>query len=80
MVYKGKRGELQLKSYIVRIEIQNSNLLIWQRVIMLAGATFNRLHKEIQTVTNFQSRYPYGKYNLYEFDLAVENKIVTWER
>ena len=66
-----------MKSYIVKIELQDTNPLIWRRVIMPAGATFNRLHDVIQTVTNFQSGYPDGDYNLYEFDLQEENIRVT---
>jgi len=66
-----------LKSYIIRIELEESNPLIWRRVIMPAGATFKRFHDIIQNVTNFQSGYPHGGYHLYEFDLPEENKIVT---
>ena len=44
---------------------------------MPAGATFNRLHDVIQSVTNFQSGYPVGDYHLYEFDLKEENIRVT---
>ncbi|TCK93147.1 pRiA4b ORF-3-like protein [Natranaerovirga hydrolytica] len=58
-----------MKSYIIKIELKNSDPLIWRRVIMPAGATFNMLHDVIQTVTNFQSGYPVGDYHLYEFDL-----------
>lgn len=72
-----ERGELQLKSYIIKIELEESNPLIWRRVIMPAGATYKRLHDIIQNVTNFQSGYPYGGYHLYEFELLEENKIVT---
>ena len=66
-----------MKSYIIRIELEESNPLIWRRVIMPAGATFNRLNDIIQNVTNFQSGYPYGDYHHYEFDLREENLIVT---
>ena len=66
-----------MKSYIVKIELEESNPLIWRRVILPAGATFKRLHDIIQNVTNFQSGYPHGDYHLYEFDLTAENKIVT---
>lgn len=66
-----------MKSYIVKIELEESNPLIWRRVIMPAGATFKRLHDVIQSVTNFQSGYPNDGYHLYEFDLTEENKIVT---
>jgi len=66
-----------MKSYIIRIELEESNPLIWRRVIMPAGATYRRLHDVIQNVTNFQSGYPSGGYHLYEFDLTKENRIVT---
>ncbi|OWZ83357.1 plasmid pRiA4b ORF-3 family protein [Natranaerobius trueperi] len=66
-----------MKSYIVRIELEESDPLIWRRVILPAGATFKRFHDIIQNVTNFQSGYPHEDYHLYEFDLTEENKIVT---
>ncbi|ABR46476.1 plasmid pRiA4b ORF-3 family protein [Alkaliphilus metalliredigens QYMF] len=66
-----------MKSYIIRIELEESNPLIWRRVVMPAGATFNRLHDIIQNVTNFQSGYPSSGYHLFEFDLTDENKIIT---
>ncbi|KEZ48809.1 plasmid pRiA4b ORF-3 family protein [Metabacillus indicus] len=66
-----------MKSYIVRIELEESNPLIWRKVIMPAGATYKRLHDIIQNVTNFQSGYPNEGYHLFEFDLAEDNKIVT---
>lgn len=66
-----------MKSYIIKIEIAGSEPIIWRRVIMPAGATFNRLNDIIQNVTNFQSGYPYGDYHLCEFDLRDENLIVT---
>lgn len=66
-----------MKSYIIRIELEESNPLIWRRVIMPVGATYKRLHDVIQNVTNFQSGYPLGGYHLYEFDLVEEKMIVT---
>ncbi|MDO9566556.1 MAG: plasmid pRiA4b ORF-3 family protein [Candidatus Desulfaltia sp.] len=66
-----------MKAYIIKIKLKHSDPLIWRRVIMPAGATFNRLHDVIQTVTNFQSGYPAGDYHLYEFDLQEENIRVT---
>lgn len=44
---------------------------------MPADATFNRLHDVIQTVTNFQSGYPYEDYHLYEFHLDKDGIRVT---
>src|SRR6056297_625538 len=66
-----------MKAYIIKIELEESNPLIWRKVIMPAGATYKRLHDIIQNVSNFQSGYPFGGYHLYEFDLTEENKIVT---
>ena len=66
-----------MKAYIITIELKHSDPLIWRRIIMPAGITFNRLHDVIQTVTNFQSGYPDGDYHLYEFDLQEENIRVT---
>lgn len=59
-----------MKSYIINIELIGSNSLIWRRVILPAGATFNRLNDVIQNVTNFQSGYPNYPYHLFEFDLG----------
>ena len=64
-----------MKSYIINIELIGSNPLIWRKVIMPAGATFNRLNDVIQNVTNFQSGYPNYPCHLFEFDLG--NIIVT---
>ena len=47
-----------MKAYIINIELVGSEPLIWRRVIMPAGATFNRLNDVIQNVTNFLSGYP----------------------
>ncbi len=67
-----------MKAYIIKIELQNTKPLIWRRVIMSAGATFNRLHDVIQTVTNFQSGYPcITPRHLFEFNLKEENIRVT---
>jgi len=66
-----------MKAYIIKFELQDSNPLIWRRIIMPANATFNRLHDVIQTVTNFKSGYPYEAYHIFEFDLKEENMVVT---
>ncbi|WP_277631379.1 plasmid pRiA4b ORF-3 family protein [Atopococcus tabaci] len=66
-----------MKAYIIRIELDNSRPLIWRKVIMPAGATFNRLHDVIQSVTNFQGGYPRDFYHFYEFDLREEDMVVT---
>ena len=59
-----------MKSYIINIQLIESDPLIWRKVIMPAGATFNRLNDVIQNVTNFLSGYPYDAYHLFEFDLG----------
>jgi len=66
-----------MKAYIIKLQLIGSEPLIWRRVIMPAGATFNRFHDVIQTVTNFQSGYPYEDYHLYEFELKEEKIRVT---
>jgi hypothetical protein len=66
-----------MKAYIIRIELEESNPVIWRRVILPAGATYNRLHDIVQNVTNFQSGYPNSGYHLFECDLIEVNKIVT---
>lgn len=67
-----------MKAYIIKIELQNTKPLIWRKVIMPAGATFNRLHDVIQTVTNFQSGYPcIAPMHFFEFNLKEENIRVT---
>ncbi|WP_263497727.1 plasmid pRiA4b ORF-3 family protein [Rossellomorea vietnamensis] len=66
-----------MKSYILKIKLEESDPLIWRRVIMPAGATYRRLHDVIQNVTNFRSGYPYEGYHLYEFDLTKDQKILT---
>ncbi|MFD1362359.1 plasmid pRiA4b ORF-3 family protein [Lentibacillus salinarum] len=65
-----------MKAYQIKIELTGSEPLIWRRVIMPAGATFNRLHDVIQNVTNFLGGYP-GSYHLFEFDLPDDNIKVT---
>ena len=66
-----------MKSYIIRIELVDSNPLMWRKVIMPAGATYRRLHDTIQNATNFQSGYPHSGYHLYEFDLPLEGLLVS---
>ncbi|WP_010531708.1 plasmid pRiA4b ORF-3 family protein [Lentibacillus jeotgali] len=65
-----------MKAYQIKIELTGSEPLIWRRIVMPAGATFNRLHDVIQNATNFQGGYP-GAYHLFEFDLPNDNIRVT---
>ncbi len=66
-----------MKSYIIQIELEHSKPLIWRKVIMPAGATFNMLHDIVQQVSNFQGGYPLDGYHLYEFDLPQDGIRVT---
>lgn len=66
-----------MKSYIIRLELEESSPVVWRRVVMPAGATFKRLHDVIQNGTDFQSGFPYWGYHLYEFELKRDNMIVT---
>lgn len=66
-----------MKAYIIRIELEHSDPLIWRKVIMPAGATFKMLHDIVQQTSNFKGGYPSDGYHLYEFDLAEEGIRVT---
>ncbi|MCT2536671.1 plasmid pRiA4b ORF-3 family protein [Aquibacillus koreensis] len=66
-----------MKAYQIKIELLDSDPLIWRRVIMPAAATFNRLHDVIQNTLNFQSGYPHLHYHLFEFDIAKDYLTVT---
>ncbi|NLN81545.1 MAG: plasmid pRiA4b ORF-3 family protein [Clostridiales bacterium] len=66
-----------MKAYQIKIEILGSEPVIWRRVIMPAGATFNRLHDVIQNALNFNSGYPHNAYHLFHFDLSEDNIRVT---
>ncbi|MFC6465240.1 plasmid pRiA4b ORF-3 family protein [Marinilactibacillus sp. GCM10026970] len=66
-----------MKAYVIRVEFEDSNPLIWRKVIMPADATFKRLNEVIQAVTNFNQNNVTLEGHLYEFQLIEENKIVT---
>lgn len=66
-----------MKAYIINIELEHSDPLIWRKVIMPAGATFKMLHDIVQQTSNFQGGYPSHGYHLYEFDLPEEGIRVT---
>lgn len=62
-----------MKAYIVKLTFENIEPAVWRRVILPAGATFNRLHETIQYVTNFQSEIePY-----HSFGFSVEDLFIT---
>lgn len=66
-----------MKAYILRIELDESDPLIWRKVIMPAGATYKRLHDVIQNATNFLGGYPSNAYHFYDFHLREEGRWVT---
>lgn len=62
-----------MKAYILKLTFEYIEPLVWRRVILPAGATFNRLHETIQYVTNFQSRMsPY-----HYFGIEIEDNFIT---
>ena len=64
-----------MKAYIVKLTFEDIEPPIWRRVILPAGATFNRLHEMIQNVTNFQSKYIDEPYHY--FDIEVDGLFIT---
>ncbi|MGE7766892.1 plasmid pRiA4b ORF-3 family protein [Peribacillus sp. NPDC096540] len=67
-----------MKSYILAFQFENIEPVVWRKVIVPGGITFNRLHDVIQNVTNFQSGYPYEPIHLFEFqldDVVVTNNL-----
>ena len=62
-----------MKAYILKISFEDITPLIWRRIILPAGATFNRLHQTIQNVTNFQSDLdPY-----HSFGVEIDDYFIT---
>lgn len=69
-----------MKAYIIKLAFEDIQPEVWRRVIMPAGATFNRLHETIQHVTNFQSREePYHYFAIGAGDLLITNNEVLLE-
>ncbi|MBA9028627.1 plasmid pRiA4b ORF-3 family protein [Peribacillus huizhouensis] len=64
-----------MKSYILTFQFKNIEPVVWRKVIVPGGITFNRLHDVIQNVTNFKSGYPYEPMHLFEFQL--DDVVVT---
>lgn len=64
-----------MKAYIVRLVFESIEPEIWRRVILPAGATFNRLHEIIQRTTNFQSYYIDEPYHFY--DVEIDDVLVA---
>ncbi|MED3662158.1 SEC-C metal-binding domain-containing protein [Ureibacillus sp. FSL K6-8385] len=62
-----------MKAYILKLSFKGIQPEVWRRVIIPAGATFNRLHETIQYVTNFKSYLePY-----HSFCFPLEDAIIT---
>lgn len=62
-----------MKAYILKLSFEGITPEVWRRIIIPAGATFNRLHETIQYVTNFKSRMePY-----HDFSFPMEDVIIT---
>ncbi|RPJ95421.1 plasmid pRiA4b ORF-3 family protein [Rummeliibacillus sp. TYF005] len=64
-----------MKAYILTITFKDIEPAIWRKVVMPAGATFNRLHEMIQNVTNFQSEWIDEPYHFFEF--VIDHEIIT---
>ena len=64
-----------MKAYIVKLTFEHIDPPIWRRVVLPAGATFNRLHELIQNVTNFQSEFIDEPYHY--FDIEVDGLFIT---
>jgi len=60
-----------MKAYQIKIELIDSQPLIWRRVIIPADVTFKRLHDTIQFYMDWWD------YHLYEFEFPKEKLIVT---
>ena len=60
-----------MKAYKIKIELRNSNPLIWRKVIVPSEITFRRLHDVIQFVMGWKN------YHLYDFNIKEENLRVT---
>lgn len=60
-----------MKAYQIKIELIDSNPLIWRRVIIPADVTFRRLHDTIQFSMGWYD------YHLYEFEFAEEKFRIT---
>ena len=60
-----------MKAYQIKIELIDSEPLIWRRVIVPAEITFKRLHDTIQFAMGWWDSH------LYEFDFPEENLRIT---
>lgn len=60
-----------MKAYQIKIELIDSQPLIWRRVIIPADVTFKRLHDTIQLAMDWWD------YHLYEFEFPEEKLRIT---
>ena len=60
-----------MKAYQIKIELVDSNPLIWRRVIIPADVTFKRLHDTIQFSMDWWDCH------LYEFEFPQEKLRIT---
>ena len=65
-----------MKAYRIRIELVDSEPLVWRRVMIPAGATFFRFFDTIQSAMSWLGD-SLDSYHLYEFDLSEENLRIT---
>jgi len=69
-----------MKAYQFNFIFENIEPPVWRKVILPAGATFNRLHETIQYVTNFQSEMePYHYFAVEIEDLFITNNVTILE-
>lgn len=71
-----------MKSYIMKLTMIDLESPVWRRIVMPAGATFNRLHETIQHVTNFESYMTDQPYHFFEVEvdgLCITDNPVTRE-
>ena len=64
-----------MKAYILKLTFEDIEPTVWRRVILPAGATFNRLHELIQNVTNFQSEW--ADTAIHSFAIELEDIFIT---
>lgn len=62
-----------MKAYKLKLVFEDINPPVWRRIILPAGATFNRLHETIQYVTNFQSEL----YTYHFFGVEIDDYFIT---
>ena len=64
-----------MKAYILKLTFEDIEPVVWRRVVLPAGATFNRLHELIQRVTNFQSEWT--DQAIHSFAIELDDVFIT---